>query len=218
MDPPNQNLNQRLGQTRLEHNPPMDGFVFDCYYSRFYEKTKELPRSLAVPRPDCGGINEGNSEWRWLEQVERVARRLTIPVWQSWGRGQKLIASVEPVYATSQSGATATETELTSACTPFGVNTEGFTLDQDGVAKGPESSTKLKTHGLDHISQVEKSGTDTDELVKHFNMVTDNLGWISAGLERFGSFEDSPGNKRAVAHMAHSRHSFAYPFQHKQQH
>lgn len=221
MDLQNPNCTQRLSQvladcslnrhsqTTLEPDPPMNGFVRDCYCSRSYEKTKALPRSWAMPRPDCGGIIEGNSEQRWLEQVELVARRLTIPQWQSWGRGQKLplrlVAAVEPVFSTSQGSATATGTELTSACVPFGVNTEGFTLNQDGATKGPQSSTHLTMHGLDHISQVGESRTDTDVLERHFNMATDNLGWMSAGLEGFGSLEESRGNKRVWLHTCHTQ-------------
>lgn len=221
MDPPNRNRPQRLSQvlaacsinrcsqTRLEHDPPMDGIVPDFYHSRFHEKTKELPRSSATPHPDCGGKNEGNSERRWLEQVGQVATRLAIPLWQSWDRGQKLppvplIASVEPVFGTDyRNRVTVTQTELSSTCTPSGMNTEGFTLDQDGVAKG--SSTNLKMHGLDHTSQVEESGTDTDVLDRQFNMATDHLGWISAGLESFGCVAESPGNKRGRLHTCHTQ-------------
>lgn len=218
MDPLNQNCTQRLSQvladcsinrTRLEDDPAMDVLMRDCYCSRFHENTKELPRTLATPRPDCGTIKEGNSERHWLEQVEQVARRLTIPLWQNWDSGHKLplplIASVEPVFATSQSRATAAGTELTSARTPFGVSTAGLTLDEDGGTSGPEPYPSLKMHGLDHLSQVEESRTDTDVLERHFKTATENLGWVSAGLESFGSLENFPGNKGR--HTSHSGHS-----------
>lgn len=171
----------RCSQTRLEQDPLMDGFMRDW---RCHEKTKECPRSSAAPRPDCGGINEGNSEQRWSEQVGQVARRLSIPLWQSWDRGQKLplplTASAEPVFVTSQNRAMATQTGFPSTCT-----------------KGPESSANLRMIGLDHI------GTDTDVLEAHFNMATHSLGWMSAGLESFGRVEDSSGNKRGRLHTCH---------------
>lgn len=230
MDQPNQNRAQRLSQvwadcsinqrslTRAEHEPPTDGFMRDCYCSRCPEETKEQPRGWPTPRPDWGGTTEGNSERRWLEQVEQVARRLTIPLRQNWDRGQKLplplIASVEPVLAMSQSRAMATVAELTPACTPFGVNIEGVTLVKDGVTKGAQSSGNLMLHGLDHISQVEESRKDTDVLQGHCNMATDNLGWISAGLESFGSLEDSPGNKRGGLHTCHTHSTPFDPFCH----
>lgn len=171
---------KRRSPTRLEHDPPMEGFVHDCHCSRCCEKTKVLPRSWATPRPDCGGISEGNSEQHWLEQVGPVARRLE-PWWQSWGRGKKPPAAVEPVFPASQSRA------------PFGVNNEGFTLDQDGAAKGPQFSAHLTMHGLDPIPQVGESRADPDVLERPFSMATDNLGWMGAGLESFGEFR---GNKR----------------------
>lgn len=219
MDLPNQNCTQRLSQvladrcinlrsqTRPEQDPRMDAFVCDYYSSRFLEQKKGLPRSSATPQPDCGGINEGNSEWRWLEQVEPVARRPTIPVWPGWDRGQKLalpvIAPVQPVFATSQSRAI-TGVELMYACTPFGARTEGFILDQDGVAKRPVSSTNQKMQGPVHLPQAEESGRDADALGRRYHMTTDNLSWISAGLEGFGSVEESPGNHRGRLHTFHT--------------
>lgn len=184
----------------MEHDPaPMDSFRHDCCYSWFHDKTKELPRSSAPPRTDCGGLNEGN--------LEQVAGRLTVPLWQNWDRGHKLllplIAPVEPVGTTSQSRATATdtvwsddaETELAFALAPFGVNIEGFPPDQGGVAKGPESSENPKMLGLDRVLHCEQGGPDTEVLETHFSMMPDDLGWMSSGLGSFGSAEGLQGKK-----------------------
>lgn len=218
MYPPNQIGTRRFGQvladcsmnrrsqTGLDHGPPMDVFMCNCYCSRFLEMAKEVPRSSATPRPDCGTINQGNSERHWLEQV---ARRLTIPLWQNWDRGQTLplIAPAEPVFGPSQSREAAARTELPSSCAPFGVNTAGLTLDRDGGASGPESSTNLKMHGLDQLSRVDESSrTDTGVLQGHFTTAADNLGWISVGQEYFRILENSPGNKGG--HTSHSGHTF----------
>lgn len=223
MHPPNQNGAQRFSQvladcsvnrrsqTGPDHGPPLDVFMRDCYCSRFLEMAKEVPRSSAMPRPDYGTINQGNSERHWLGQVEQVTRRLTIPLWQNWDRGQSLplIASAEPVFGPSQSRETAARTELPSSRTPFGVNTAGLTLDRHGGASGPEFSTNLKMHGLDQLSQVEEgSGTDTDALQGLFTTAADNLGWISAGPECFRSLENSPGNK-GRAHLLRRGQSFS---------
>ncbi|XP_011602128.2 MHC class II transactivator isoform X1 [Takifugu rubripes] len=190
----------RCSQIRVEHAPAaMDSSRHDCCYSWFHDKTKELPRSLAPSRTDCGGLNEGN--------LEHVAGRLTIPLWQNWDRGHKLllplIAPVEPVGTTSQSRAAATdtvwsvdaETELAFALAPFGVNMEGFPPDQGGIAKGPESSENPKMPGLGRVLHGEEGGPDTEVLETHFSMTPDNLGWMSSGLGSFGSAEGSPGAK-----------------------
>lgn len=178
----------------------MDSSMHDCCYSWFHDKTKELPRSLAAPpHTDCGGLNEGN--------LEQVAGRLTIPLWQNWDRRHKLLlplmAPVEPVGTTSQSRAMATdtawsidaETELASALGPFGINIEGFPPDQGGVAKGPASSANPKMPGLDRVSQGEEGGPDTELLETHFSMTPDDLGWMSSGLGHFGSAGGLPGKK-----------------------
>lgn len=173
----------------------MDSFRHDCRYSWFNDKTKELPRSSAPPRADCGGSNEGN--------LEQVAGRL----WQNWDRGPKLLlpptAPVEPVGTTSRSRATApdtfwsvdAETEPAFTLPPFGVNIEGFPLDQGGVAKGLGYSENPKMHGPDHVLHGEQGGPDTEVLETHF-MMPDDLGWMSAGLGSFGRDEGSPGKKK----------------------
>lgn len=218
MYPPNQNATQRFSQvladcsmnrrnqTGPDHGPPMDVFMRDCYCSRFLEMAKEVPRSSAPPRPDCGTTNQGNSEQHWLVQVDQVARRLTIPLWQNWDRGQKLplLASADPVFDPSQSRQTAARTELPSSRAPFGVNTAGLTLDRDGGTSGPESCTNLKMHGLDQVE--ESSRTDTGVLQGHFTTAADNLGWISAGQECSRSLENFPGNKGG--HTSHPGHTF----------
>lgn len=179
--------------TRVEHDPPlMDGFGHDRYCGRLHDKRKDLPRSLSSPHTDCGGLSEGNLEQQWLEQV---ARRLSIPLWQNWDTGRKLllplIAPVEPVCGTSQ-------TELVFARTPLGVTPEGFPLDQDGVAKGPEFSENPNMAGLGQISHVGEGGQDTAVLERHFNTTP---GWMSSGLGSFGS-EGSAGKN--TCHLSFS--------------
>lgn len=176
----------------------MDSFRHDCCYSWFQDKT-ELPRSPAPPRTDCGGLNEGN--------LEQVAGRLIIPLWQNRDRGHKLrlplIAPVGPVGTTSRSRATATdtvwsvgvETEHGFALAPFGVNIEGFPPGQGGIGKGPESSENLKMPGLDRVLHGQEGGPFAEMLETHFNMTPDDLGWMSSGLGSFGSTEGSPGKK-----------------------
>lgn len=196
----------------------MDGFACDCYCGHFHENTTELPRSLATPPTDC----EGNSEWSWLERVEEVARRPTVPVWPGWDRGQKPplppTAPVQPAFPTSQSRATAAETQLRYASAPFAAKTKGFSLDQDGNAKRPEKTTNQKMQGLDPNPQVEESGTDADVPGRPFHMAADNLSWISAGLEGFGNVEESPGNDRRQLHSGRCFLRNADPFYHKKQH
>ena len=86
----------RHGQTTLEHEPPMDEFIRNHYRGGFHGKTKKLPRRSATPCPNWGVINEGNSERRWEEQVQRVARKLAIVLWQSRGRGQSCCLWLPP--------------------------------------------------------------------------------------------------------------------------
>lgn len=162
---------------------------------------------MALPHTDFGGLTEGN--------LEQVAGRPTSPLWHNWDRGQKLLlpltAPVDPVGTTSRSRATATdtvwsvgaETELAFALAPFGVNIEGFTPDQGGVAKGPEFSENPKMPGLDRVLDGEQGGPDTEVLETHLGMMPDNLGWMSSGLGSFGSAEGSPG-KRDCLHRCHT--------------
>lgn len=136
--------------------------------------------------------------------MEQAGRGLTIPLWQNWDRGQKLlqplIAPMEPGRATSHGGpagaeglwSTDAEAELWFTHAPFGVNDGGFALDQDGAAKATESSANLKTPVPDHG---EEGGPDAVVLERHFNMSTGDPRWLSSDLPLaiLGSAESSPG-------------------------
>lgn len=52
---------------------------------------------------DYERMNHGNSEEEkeWLEQVGEVARRIAVPLWQHWGREQRMLQPLIPPTATS---------------------------------------------------------------------------------------------------------------------
>ncbi|XP_078017306.1 uncharacterized protein ciita isoform X2 [Epinephelus lanceolatus] len=136
----------------------------------FDDENTELLRSAELmqkPVSDNERVFKGNleDEKEWLEQVEEAARRIAVPLWQHWDRGQKMLLPLVPASMTAASCATSEntardgkaqcpvfnmeeETELAVACrtldlyadnfdyTEVGITDPSFTLCTDGAAKG----------------------------------------------------------------------------------
>lgn len=109
----------------------------------------EMPELLRSAEPtqkltsDSERVKEGISadEREWLEQVEEAARRIAVPLWQHWDRGQKMLLPMLPStptdYRTSENSATHAgeqcpllkieeEIELVVACRSLGLYTDNF--------------------------------------------------------------------------------------------
>ncbi|XP_071768342.2 uncharacterized protein ciita isoform X2 [Centroberyx gerrardi] len=79
------------------------------------EELTELVRSLEqreIPRTDEGNLRE---EEKWLEEVEETARRIALPLWQHWDRGQRvllpLVDCMTPGHTTTDNRSTDNETQ-----------------------------------------------------------------------------------------------------------
>lgn len=169
-------LNPRLFSTAL---------LYDYEYGlESHDEIAELLRiakSVQKPTRDSETIKEGNleDEKEWLQQVEEAARRIAVPLWQHWDRGQRMLLPLAPCVATGCALSAHTEvvsgpqypvlnmeeeTELAVACRTldlyadnFGsieanVTNPKFLLDTEEATGTPES-LHFSTSGLnrDHF-------------------------------------------------------------------
>lgn len=153
-------LNHRISSTRIMCD-------IECSLDDD-EEIAELLRSaesMQKPVSDSERTCEGNSEdeREWLDQVEEAARRIAVPLWQHWDRGQKMLLPLVPSTTTScltsenivtVGGAQCPilkmeeETELAIACRTLGlyidnfregnVTDTSFTLDTEEATDTPE--------------------------------------------------------------------------------
>nr|XP_020453551.1 MHC class II transactivator isoform X2 [Monopterus albus] len=125
----------RGGQAADEH------YLDDRITSRpiCYDEMMELLRSAESQQElvsDYERFDEGNSEDKkvWLEEIEEAARRIAVPLWQHWDRGQKMLL---PLVTTSDKATTHSEaqcpvlnmeeeTEIAAACRTLDFYTDHF--------------------------------------------------------------------------------------------
>lgn len=146
--------NQELLSTQKYYH----GLKLDDNMSEMLRGTELLKK----PDKDYERMNQWNSdeEKEWLEQVGEVARRIAVPLWQHWGRGQSMLLPLIPSTGTgrAQSQKVITgdgaqlpvlnweqETELTITCKMLDLYADnfnhmeavitdpGFTLDSGGA-------------------------------------------------------------------------------------
>ncbi|XP_044188122.1 MHC class II transactivator isoform X1 [Thunnus albacares] len=120
---------------------------------RLEEEMTELLRdadSMQKLLSDNERVDEGNSEdeKEWLEQVEEAARRIAVPLWQHWDRGQRMLLPLVPCMtigcSASENGGTDSdtscpvfdmedETELAAACQMLDLYTNNCKCMEAGV-------------------------------------------------------------------------------------
>lgn len=147
------------------------GLTLDNNMTEMLRDTKLMQK----PVNDYERMNQGNSEEEkeWLEQVGEVARRIAVPLWQHWGRGQRMLLPLIPSTAngcaqsqkvTTGNGAQCPvlnleqETELAITCrmldlyadnfnhTEAAITDPGFTLDPGG-ATGRQKGLHFSPYG-----------------------------------------------------------------------
>ncbi|KAI3360038.1 hypothetical protein L3Q82_014372, partial [Scortum barcoo] len=147
-------FDKKIISTTVENN---------CQYNLgLNDEMTELLRSaesMQKPVRENERVDEGNSqdEKEWLEQVEEAARRMAVPLWQHWDRGQRmllpLVSCMTTVCQRDENAATdregqcsvlnmEEETELAVACRTLGLYSDkckrteaeitSFTLDTEG--------------------------------------------------------------------------------------
>lgn len=146
------------------------------------DKMTEMLRDTELmqkPDNDYESMNQGNSEEEkvWLEQGGEVARRIAVPLWQHWGKGQRMLLPLIPSSqkVTTGNGAQCPvleqETELGITCRMLDLYADsfnhmeavitdpGFTLDPGGAIgrhKGldfsPYDSVATAELNADHFS------------------------------------------------------------------
>uniref|UniRef100_A0A3B4URU8 Class II major histocompatibility complex transactivator n=2 Tax=Seriola dumerili TaxID=41447 RepID=A0A3B4URU8_SERDU len=106
-------------------------------------------------------IGEGNSddEKEWLETVEEVARKIAVPLWQHWDRGQRMLLPLVSCMMTGCAISESTtldceaqcpslnmeeETELTTACRTLDLYSDNFHFRE---AEDTDTSFTLDTEG-----------------------------------------------------------------------
>lgn len=135
-------LNHRLCSTPLACD-------YQCSLGLDDEVTELLrgAESMQKQVSDNERANKGNSEdeKEWLELVEEAARRIAVPLWQHWDRGQMmllpLVASMTAgcENAVTDSGAQCTglnmdkETELAVACRTLHLYSDSFNCTDTGL-------------------------------------------------------------------------------------
>lgn len=149
----NPKLIQELSHWMSSRGPAMDEHYLNnhrivCNHQcnlRLDEGRTELLRdadSMQKLVSDIERVDEGNSEdeKKWLEQVEEAARRIAVPLWQHWDRGQRMLLPLVPCMtgcSASENGATDSEalcpvfnmeeeTELAVACRMLDLYTDNY--------------------------------------------------------------------------------------------
>ncbi|XP_032393543.1 uncharacterized protein ciita isoform X2 [Etheostoma spectabile] len=187
---------------------------YQCGLGLDHEMT-ELLRSVELMQKqesDNERVDEGKLKFRkeWLEQVEEAARRIAVPLWQHWDRGQKMLLPLVPGItarcATSKSKVTDSEaqcavlnmeeeTELAIACRTLDLYADNFkcteaiadpsfTLDTEEAQKGLCLSTfdSLPSTGL-NVDHFNISGAGRNALPVQACGATDTNNNIADRLE-----------------------------------
>nr|XP_046271811.1 MHC class II transactivator [Scatophagus argus] len=89
-------------------------------------KVLRSAESMQKPVSDVENINKGNleQEKEWLEQVEEAARRIAVPLWQHWDRGQRMLL---PLVSSMTAGCTTSENTMADSkaqCSALNVEEE----------------------------------------------------------------------------------------------
>ncbi|TKS91735.1 MHC class II transactivator [Collichthys lucidus] len=136
-------LNHRLCSTPLvcEYQSSLG---LDDEITELLRSAKSMQKQVS----DNERANKGNSEGEkeWLEQVEEAARRIAMPLWQHWDRGQMMLL---PLVSSMTAGCKNTvtdsgaqcnglnmdeETELAIACRTLNLYSDSFNCIDTGLA------------------------------------------------------------------------------------
>ncbi|XP_027141430.1 MHC class II transactivator isoform X4 [Larimichthys crocea] len=136
-------LNHRLCSTPLicEYQSSLG---LDDEITELLRSAKSMQKQVS----DNERANKGNSEdeKEWLEQVEEAARRIAVPLWQHWDRGQMMLL---PLVSSMTAGCENTvtdsgaqcnglnmdeETELAIACRTLNLYSDSFNCIDTGLA------------------------------------------------------------------------------------
>ncbi|XP_071398231.1 uncharacterized protein ciita isoform X2 [Centroberyx affinis] len=114
------------------------------------EELTELVRSLEqmeIPRTDEGNLRE---EDKWLEEVEETARRIALPLWQHWDRGQRVLLPLVDFMPTDH---TTTDNRATENETQYPIIHMDEETEMAGAGRTPDSyavnrATQDENHSL----------------------------------------------------------------------
>ncbi|XP_078807560.1 uncharacterized protein ciita isoform X3 [Oryzias latipes] len=106
----NPKLMQELMEEKEKHLNSLNHVFYptlaNCQHSlRFSDEIQGLlsgDKLVLKPGNDSERDKKGNSEngEEWLEQVEEAARRIAVPLWQNWHKGQNMLLSLIPCETT----------------------------------------------------------------------------------------------------------------------
>lgn len=160
---------------------------------RLDEGMTELLRdadSMETLISDNERVDEPNLEHEkdWLEQVEEAARRIAVPLWQHWDRGQKMLLPLLPPVTTGCSASANrpsdapypvfnSQTELAVACQMADLYTDSYKCMEDKITN---SSLTLDTEGATdslkghHYFSLYDNVAETELNMDHFNISATN--------------------------------------------
>ncbi|CAK6963321.1 MHC class II transactivator isoform X2 [Scomber scombrus] len=178
------NLHPLYGSVSQGHNPKLIQELSHWMSSRGPVMDEHYTSHRIVRVSDNERVDESNSEdeKEWLEQVEEAARRIAVPLWQHWDRGERMLLPLLPCVTAvcSASAKRASDapcpvsdmedqTELAVACQMLDLYTDSMevkitntslTLDTEGA------TYSLKGHCFSMYDNVAATELNTD----HFNI------------------------------------------------
>lgn len=173
---------------------------------RWSDETAEVlsaAESMQKPVSDSERVNKGNLENKeeWLEQLEEAARRIAVPLWQHWDRGQGMLSLLVPFMTDSLSTSNsmisdnkaqcyvldmAEEMELVAACRSLDPCASTFERMELGITDSNfTEETSGQPEGL--FSSAFNTGTTAGLNADHFR----NLG----AIENASPAETNPSSK-----------------------
>ncbi|KAG7220592.1 hypothetical protein INR49_017948 [Caranx melampygus] len=150
-------------------------FKFNSEITELLRTAESMQKQISDSERTDGGNSEGEREW--LEKVEEAARRIAVPLWQHWDRGQKmllpLVSCITTGCATSDSHEARCpelnmeeEMELAVACSSLDLYTDKLEFTDTGFTPDTRGATdSLKGLCLSAFDSLAMTGSNTD----HFN-------------------------------------------------
>lgn len=179
------NFHPLYGPVSQGHNPKLIQELSHWMSSRGPVMDEHYTSHRIVCGSDNERVDESNSEdeKEWLEQIEEAARRIAVPLWQHWDRGERMLLPLLPCMTTGWSANTnrlsdapcpvsdmEEQTELAVACQMLDLYTDSYECME---VKTTNTSLTFDTEGA------------TDSLKGHCFSMYDNVAATELNTDHF---------------------------------
>lgn len=170
------------------------GFKFNSEITELLRSAESVQKQISDSERTVGGNLEGDGEW--LEKVEEAARRIAVPLWQHWDRGQRmllpLVSGLTTGCGTSESTAPVCEAQCPE-----------LNMEEEMELAVACSSLDLYTDKLE-FTEVEFTDTGfattgaADSLKGPCLSALDSLAMIGLNVDHFNYYGAAGGNASPV--------------------